>query len=131
MANDTKSDYTFSDRFQRFITNLINFARTSRSNTETDNSPDGIFDGDEGAILTKFKEKIYYRDPDSEEFVSLSDEYPQLIEQSKYALNQGTNKFATWQKVSERKTKKWKFSGYFCATSDVNCCTTGSTTGSV
>lgn len=129
MANK-KSDYTFSDRFQRFITNLINFAKTSRSTSQADTSPDGIFDGDQGSILTKFKEKIYYRDPESEEFVSLSDEYPQLIEQSKYVLSQGTNKFATWQKVSERKTKKWKFTGYFCATSDVNCCATGSVSGS-
>lgn len=135
MANDNKSDYTFSDRFQRFITNLINFAKVSRSNKQDDNSPNDIFDGDEGAILTKFKEKIYYRDTDSNEFISLSDEYPELIEQSKYVLSQGVNKFATWEKISQRKVKKWKFTGYFCATSDVNCCagreTTGSLSGSV
>ena len=134
MSKNANKDYNFSDRFQRFVTNLVNFAKRSRSTNDVDNSPNDIFDGEQGAILTKFKEKIYYRDPDSNQFISLSDEYPQLIEQNKYILSQGTNKFATWQKASKRDTKKWKFTGYFCATSDVNCCAgqlSGSVSGSV
>lgn len=119
-------DYTFGDRFQRFIQKLINFAKTSRSTKEIDNSPDQIFDGDRGELLIKFKHNIFYRKNDSNEFVSLNDEYSELMEQNKYVLSQGINTNASWTKSSDRGEKGWEFLGYFSPICDVDCCMTGS-----
>lgn len=119
-------DYSYSDRFQRFISKLIEFAINSRSKSEIDNSPDDIFDGEKGELLIKFKDKIFYRKNDNNEFVNLSDEYKDYLESKTDILNKGINKKVTWQKSSEKGTKKWEFLGYFSPICDVDCCVTGS-----
>ena len=119
-------DYTYSDRFQRFIQKLISFAISAKSISEIDNSPDKIFDGEHGELLVKYKEKIFYRKNDSESFVSLSDEYRELTESSKVVLSDGVNKHASWVKSSKKGTTDWQFLGYFSPICDVDCCMTGS-----
>ena len=119
-------DYTFGDRFQRFLKKLITFAKTARTSQEIDNSPDQIFDGEKGELLVKFKNNIFYRKNDSNEFVSLNDEYSELMESNKYVLSQGVNKNVSWTKSGERGNKQWEFLGYFSPICDVDCCVTGS-----
>ena len=83
-SNNDNSNYTFSDRFQRFIQKIANFAQTARSTAQIDNSPTDIFTGEQGELLTKYKNKIFYRKNDSSDFVSLSDEYVDLTNQYEY-----------------------------------------------
>jgi hypothetical protein len=126
-GDNPNSDFTYGDRFQRFVTKLTNFARVARSKSEIDNSPDGIFEGEQGELLTKFKNQIYYRKNDSNEFVSLSDEHKELMDQHEYVLSQGVNKTATWTKKNAKgsATNDWAFTGYFCPIAGVDCCITG------
>jgi len=125
-SNNDNSNYTFSDRFQRFIQKIANFAQTARSTSQIDNSPTDIFTGEQGELLTKYKNKIFYRKTNSSEFVSLSDEYSDLTNQYEYVLSQGVNKYATWQKTSKDDEKQWTFTGYFSPICGVDCCVTGS-----
>lgn len=125
-SNNDNSNYTFSDRFQRFIQKIANFAQTARSTSQIDNSPTDIFTGEQGELLTKYKNKIFYRKTNSSEFVSLSDEYSDLTNQYEYVLSQGVNKYATWQKTSKNDEKQWTFTGYFSPICGVDCCVTGS-----
>ena len=125
-SNNDNSNYTFSDRFQRFIQKIANFAQSARSTSQIDNSPTDIFTGEQGELLTKYKNKIFYRKTNSNEFVSLSDEYSDLTNQYEYVLSQGVNKYATWQKTSKNDEKQWTFTGYFSPISGVDCCVTGS-----
>ncbi len=119
-------DYTFGDRFKKFITKIVNFAIRARSNSEIDTSPQDIFDGEQGELLTKFKNKIFYRKNDSSEFISLSDEYQEITRETEYTLSTGINKYATWTKTSPRgRDKDWELVGYFCPINDVDCCITG------
>jgi len=125
-SNNDNSNYTFSDRFQRFIQKIANFAQTARNTSQIDNSPTDIFTGEQGELLTKYKNKIFYRKTNSSEFVSLSDEYSDLTNQYEYILSQGVNKYATWQKTSKDDEKQWTFTGYFSPICGVDCCVTGS-----
>ena len=125
-SNNDNSNYTFSDRFQRFIQKIANFAQNARSTAQIDNSPTDIFTGEQGELLTKYKNKIFYRKNDSSDFVSLSDEYVDLTNQYEYILSQGVNKYATWQKTSKNDEKNWTFTGYFSPVCGIDCCITGS-----
>jgi len=118
-------DYTYADRFQKFLKKIIDFAKRARSKSEVDNAPDGIFDGDQGELLTKFKHHIFYRNPESNEFVSLSEEFKELLKENEEVLGQGINKVATWTKVSPRGQTAWTLTGYFCPIGTVDCCITG------
>ena len=122
MANNDNTNYTFSDRFQRFIQKIANFAQTARSKNQIDNGPQDIFTGEQGELLTKYKNKIFYRKNEGEEFVSLSDEYSELTNQYEYILSNGVNKYATWQKTSKTDEKNWTFTGYFSPICGVDCC---------
>lgn len=124
--SNPNKNYSFGDRFQKFIKKVINFAIRARSTDEIDTGPTDIFDGERGELLVKFGEKIFYRKNDSNQFVNLSDEYTQLVEQNKYILNKGINKNTTWQKNSDLGYKQWEFLGYFSPICDVDCCVTGS-----
>jgi len=124
-SNNDNSNYTFSDRFQRFIQKIANFALTARNKSQIDAGPTDIFTGEQGELLTKYKNKIFYRKNNESEFVSLSDEYSDLTEQYEYVLSQGINKYATWQKTSKDDEKKWTFTGYFCPIAGIDCCVTG------
>ena len=126
MANSDDTNYTFSDRFQRFIQKIASFAQLARNKSQTDTGPQDIFTGEQGELLTKYKNKIFYRKNNSNEFVSLSDEYSELTNQYEYILSQGVNKYATWQKTSETKQKDWTFTGYFSPICGIDCCVSGS-----
>lgn len=125
-SNNDNSNYTFSDRFQRFIQKIANFAQSARSKAQIDTGPTDIFTGEQGELLTKYKNKIFYRKNDSSEFVSLSDEYSELTNQYEYVLSQGVNKYATWQKTSKTDEKSWTFTGYFTPICGIDCCVSGS-----
>ncbi len=133
MANNDNTNYTFSDRFQRFIQKIANFAQNARSKNQIDSGPQDIFTGEQGELLTKYKNKIFYRKNEGEEFVSLSDEYSELTNQYEYLLSKGVNKYATWQKTSKTDEKDWTFTGYFSPICGIDCCAlSGSvTSGSV
>ena len=132
MANNDNSNYTFSDRFQTFIQKIANFAINARSKSQIDDGPQDIFTGEQGELLTKYKNKIFYRKNNSSEFVSLSDEYSELTNQYEYLLSKGVNKYATWQKTSKNDEKGWTFTGYFCPITGVDCCAlSGSVSGSI
>ena len=119
-------DYTFGDRFKKFINRLIVFAKRAKSKNEIDNSAQDIFDGEQGELLTKYKNKIFYRKNDSDTFISLSDEYEELTQQTEYILSTGINKYATWTKTSARGIDKdWELTGYFSPINDIDCCITG------
>ena len=131
-SNNDNSNYTFSDRFQRFIQKIANFAQNARSKSQIDDAPTDIFTGEQGELLTKYKNKIFYRKNNSSEFISLSDEYSDLTDQYEYILSQGVNKYATWQKTSKTDEKNWTFTGYFTPICGIDCCASGSVvTGSV
>ena len=131
-SNNDNSNYTFSDRFQRFIQKIANFAQIARSKSQIDDAPTDIFTGEQGELLTKYKNKIFYRKNNSSEFISLSDEYSDLTNQYEYILSQGVNKYATWQKTSKTDEKNWTFTGYFTPICGIDCCASGSVvTGSV
>ena len=125
-SNNDNSNYTFSDRFQRFIQKIANFAQNARSKSQIDDAPTDIFTGEQGELLTKYKNKIFYRKNNSSEFISLSDEYSDLTDQYEYILSQGVNKYATWQKTSKTDEKNWTFTGYFSPVCGIDCCITGS-----
>jgi hypothetical protein len=131
MANSDDTNYTFSDRFQRFIQKIASFAQIARSKSQIDTGPQDIFTGEQGELLTKYKNKIFYRKSDSDEFISLSDEYSELTNQYEYVLSQGVNKYATWQKTSKTDEKNWTFTGYFSPISGIDCCVSGSVSGSI
>lgn len=132
MANNNDSNYTFSDRFQTFIRKIANFAVTARNKTQIDTGPQNIFTGEPGELLTKYKNKIFYRKNNSNEFVSLSDEYSDLTNKYEYLLSKGVNKYATWQKSSKNNEKDWTFTGYFSPISGIDCCAaSGSLSGSL
>lgn len=122
MANNDNTNYTFSDRFQRFIQKIANFAQNARSKNQIDSGPQDIFTGEQGELLTKYKNKIFYRKNEGEEFVSLSDEYSELTNQYEYLLSKGVNKYATWQKTSKTDEKDWTFTGYFSPICGIDCC---------
>lgn len=124
--NNDNSNYTFSDRFQRFIQKIANFAQNARSKSQIDDAPTDIFTGEQGELLTKYKNKIFYRKNNSSEFISLSDEYSDLTDQYEYILSQGVNKYATWQKTSKTDEKNWTFTGYFTPICGIDCCASGS-----
>jgi hypothetical protein len=128
MAKSNRN-YSYADRFQRFIQKIVNFAIRARTKNEIDKSPDGIFDGEQGELLVKFGEKIFYRKNDSNDFVSLSDEYSDLIESKKDIMNKGVNKNVTWQKSGVKGTTSWEFVGYFTPMTNCDCCVTGSSDG--
>lgn len=125
-SNNDNSNYTFSDRFQRFIQKIANFAQNARSKSQIDDAPTDIFTGEQGELLTKYKNKIFYRKNNSSEFISLSDEYSDLTDQYEYILSQGVNKYATWQKTSKTDEKNWTFTGYFTPICGIDCCASGS-----
>ena len=125
-SNNDNSNYTFSDRFQRFIQKIANFAQNARSKSQIDDAPTDIFTGEQGELLTKYKNKIVYRKNNSSEFISLSDEYSDLTDQYEYILSQGVNKYATWQKTSKTDEKNWTFTGYFTPICGLDCCASGS-----
>ena len=132
MANSDNSNFTFSDRFQRFLQKIANFALTARSKSQIDTGPQDIFTGEPGELLTKYKNKIFYRKNNSSEFVSLSDEYSELTNQYEYLLSKGVNKYATWQKTSKNDEKDWTFTGYFSPICGIDCCAlSGSVSGSI
>ena len=102
------------NRFPRFINKL---AANSLNQTDVDyidDSPDGIFDGDIGTILTKNGEDILYKGNSDTEFTNLSTYYQSLIDSKSELLNTGINKRATWIKNSSSTQKTWKFLGYTC-----------------
>ena len=125
-SNNDNSNYTFSDRFQKFIQKIANFAQTARSKSQIDDAPTDIFTGEQGELLTKYKNKIFYRKNNNSEFISLSDEYSDLTNQYEYILSQGVNKYATWQKTSKTDEKNWTFTGYFTPICGIDCCASGS-----
>ena len=125
-SNNDNSNYTFSDRFQRFIQKIANFEQNARSKSQIDDAPTDIFTGEQGELLTKYKNKIFYRKNNSSEFISLSDEYSDLTDQYEYILSQGVNKYATWQKTSKTDEKNWTFTGYFTPICGIDCCASGS-----
>lgn len=132
MANNDNSNYTFSDRFQTFIQKIANFAVTARSKSQIDTGPQDIFTGEQGELLTKYKNKIFYRKNNSNEFVNLSEEYSDLTNQYEYLLSKGVNKYATWQKSSKNDEKDWTFTGYFSPICGIDCCAlSGSVSGSI
>ena len=122
MSDNT--NYTHSDRFQQFVKKLASFSTSGRSSSKVDDSPTDIFTGEAGELLTKYKERIFYRKVNSDTFVSLSDDYKTLIDTNKFVLSQGINKYATWQKKDG--LKDWDFVGYFTPICDINCCPSGS-----
>lgn len=124
-------NYTFSDRYQRFVSKLTQFARLTRKSNTVDNSPDGIFTGEVGDLLVKTDNKIYYRGQSDADFKSLSDQFPDITQTTSYVLAQGVNKKASWVKTPTG-LKSWKLLGYFCPILNVNCCAlSGSVSGSV
>jgi hypothetical protein len=125
-SNNDNSNYTFSDRFQKFIQKIASFAQIARSKSQIDDAPTDIFTGEQGELLTKYKNKIFYRKNNSSEFISLSDEYSDLTNQYEYILSQGVNKYATWQKTSKTDEKNWTFTGYFTPICGIDCCASGS-----
>ena len=128
MANPHKN-YTFGNRFQKFLEKIVNFAKTARNSSQIDTGPDGIFDGEKGELVSKYKENIFYRKNDSNKFIRLSDEYSELVEKNKYVLSQGVNEKATWVKSSHLGSTTWQFCGYFSPFSSIGtseCCTTSS-----
>jgi len=132
MANNDNSNYTFSDRFQRFVGKIANFATIARSKAQIDTGPQDIFTGEQGELLTKYKNKIFYRKNGSNEFVNLSEEYSELTNQYEYLLSKGVNKYATWQKTSKNNEKNWTFTGYFSPICGIDCCAlSGSISGSL
>lgn len=120
-------NYTFADRYQRFISKLTQFAESARSDEEVDASPNDIFTGDVGDLLVKNGNAIYYRNNNNGDFNSLSDQFPDLTRQTSYVLGQGINKKASWVKTAAGPTT-WRLLGYFCPILGVNCCATGSFT---
>lgn len=124
------TNYTFANRYQRFISRLTQFAISARSPTQIDNSPDGIFQGEPGDLLTKYNNLIYYRHNGQTEFTSLSDQFPNLTKQTAYVLAQGVNKKASWVKTATG-LSSWKLVGYFSPICGVDCAITGSASGSV
>lgn len=118
-------NYTFADRYQRFISKLTQFATSARSATETDASPNGIFEGDAGDLLVKTDNQIFYRNNSNTDFTSLSDQFPDLTKRTSYVLAQGVNKKASWVKTSSGPSS-WKLLGYFCPILGINCCATSS-----
>ena len=124
-------NYTFSDRYQRFISKLTQFAELTRKSNTVDTSPDGIFTGDVGDLLVKNDNQIYYRGQSDADFNSLSDQFPEITQKTSYILAQGINKKASWVKTPTG-LKSWKLLGYFCPILNVNCCAlSGSVSGSV
>ena len=118
-------NYTFADRYQRFISKLVLFAKSARSDKEIDESPEGIFTGEPDDLLTKNSNLIYYRKNTDRDFSSLSDQFPELTQKTSYVLAQGINKKASWAKTAAGPAT-WKLLGYFCPILGVNCCATGS-----
>lgn len=115
-------DFERIDKFELFVSNLIGFARSAISYNQTDNSPENVFDADENTLLTKFGEKIYYKDTNSEAFVSISDKFPDVVQKNSQLLNTGINTNSTW--VSRSGYKKWKHSGFFSPFFQIgNACT--------
>jgi hypothetical protein len=125
-------NYTFSDRYQRFVSKLTQFATKARSKSEVDNSPEGIFDGEPGDLLVKNDNLIFYRNNSNADFTSLSEQFPELTSRTSYVLAQGINKKASWVKTSAGPST-WKLVGYFCPILGVDCCAnaSGSNSGSV
>lgn len=115
------SKYIYGDRYQRFINNLCNFAIKARSTKEIDNSPIGTLSGDFGDVLTKDLNHIYYNSPDTGEFVSLSDQFPEITRRTESLLSTGINKKVSWIKTNESEFS-WKFFGYCTYIADRNCC---------
>lgn len=124
-SNDPNVNYTFADRYQKFVSRLVQFAKIARSSKEKDNSPDGIFTGETGDLLTKTDNLIYYRSNSDSDFTSLSDQYPELTKKTQYALTQGVNQRASWVKTASGPTS-WKLVGYFCPILGIDCCVTSS-----
>ena len=122
-------NYTFADGYQKFISKLTQFAKSARTTTEKDTSPDGVFTGEPGDLLVKNDNLIWYRDNSDADFNSLSDQFPDLTKKTQYVLTQGINKKASWVKTAAGPTT-WKLLGYFCPILGVDCCATGSFSGS-
>lgn len=118
-------NYTFADRYQRFISNLVQFAKSARSSTQKDNSPDGVFTGEPGDLLTKTDNLIFYRSNNNQDFNSLSKEFPELTKKTQFVLTQGVNQRASWVKTATGPTS-WRLLGYFCPILGIDCCATGS-----
>jgi len=122
-------NYTFADRYQKFISKLSLFAKTARSSKQKDTSPEDLFEGEAGDLLIKNDNLIWYRNNSDPDFNSLSDQFPELTKKTQYVLTQGINKKASWVKTAAGPTT-WKLLGYFCPILGVDCCATGSFSGS-
>ena len=115
------SKYIYGDRYQRFINKLCNFAITARSTKEIDKSPIGTLSGNFGDVLTKDLNHIYYNSPDTGEFISLSDQFPDITRRTEVVLSSGINKKVSWVKTDDSEFS-WKFVGYYTYIADRNCC---------
>lgn len=114
-------NYIFGNRYYQFISKLCKFAKTARSFDEKDDGPNNIFTGTFGDVITKNKEQIFYKTVNNKSFVSLSSNYSELTEQTKYVLSDGINKHASWIKTNESECS-WKLLGYYTGVYDKNCC---------
>lgn len=101
-------NYTFADRYQKFISKLTQFAKSARTNSEKDTSPDGVFTGEPGDLLVKNDNLIWYRDNSDADFNSLSDQFPDITKKTQYVLTQGINKKASWVKTGSGPTT-WNY----------------------
>ena len=111
--------YALLNKFEVIVKSLADFAITAKSNVEIDNTPNKLnLPGEVGDIITKDRHLIYYKSVNSNRFLSLSSQFPQLIIEYKSVLSSGINRVATWTKG----VNGWKFNGYVTQNMDENCC---------
>lgn len=101
-------------RFPTFINKLASNSLNQTDSTYIDDSPNGIFDGDIGTILTKDGRDILYKSNTDTEFTNISIYFKTVVDSKSGLLTSGLNKRATWIKNSSSTDKTWKFLGYTC-----------------
>lgn len=101
-------------RFPTFINKLVSNSLNQTDSTYIDDSPNGIFDGDIGTILTKDGRDILYKSNTDTEFTNISIYFKTVVDSKSGLLTSGINKRATWIKNSSSTDKTWKFLGYTC-----------------
>ncbi len=99
-------------RFEKFLDSLCFVSKTQKNPSYVDTSPNNIFDGEFGTILTKNGKDILYKKCTDADFVNLSNLFPDLINTREYALENGINKSCTWIKNTPNSSKQWTFLGY-------------------
>ena len=102
------------NRFPDFINKLAFNSLNQTNSTYVDDSPNGIFDGDIGTILTKDGKDILYRTNTDTQFTNISSYFTNVVDSKSGLLTSGINKRATWIKNSSSTEKTWKFLGYTC-----------------